>query len=180
MPLSPADPLVQTPLLSPWHLAFKWLTTRSPLTRYSAEEIEYILNLYNDACSVSDTDFMFVVTQMIHETDSLRSVWSNPPNNNPAGIGVTGGLGPDGQPLGQKFETWLEAVQCHVGLILCYRFPAAEGTEAQKRLIRVCTSFRPGAPRGIATTLAELGSKWAADPEYINKLVALSAAIEKV
>lgn len=180
MPLSSADPLIIGAPID-WYAAVKrYIGSRTTPTKYSSDDIDYILSLYSDACDVAQMDDMLVVSQMVHETAALTSPWSQPPHNNPAGIGVTGAIdATTGQPVGQDFSTWLEAVQCHVGLLLCYRYPSGEGTESQKRLIRICTSFRPSAPRGVAMTLSEMASKWAADPDYVNKLVAVSAAIEK-
>lgn len=180
MPLSGADTIVLGPAIDFFGAARRYIFGRTVITKYSTADVDYVLDLYSDACLAGQVDHELAITQMVHETAALTSDWSQPPRRNPAGIGVTGALGADGQPVGQMFDTWLEAVQCHVGLLLCYRYATnAEGTPSQQRLIRVCTSFRPSVPRGVAVTIAEMATKWAADQEYTNKLVAMSAAIAK-
>lgn len=158
----------------------KFITSRQPRTAYLNADIDAILWNYKEVCRVSEVDIEFTLSQMVHETDSLRSAWSQPPNRNPAGIGVTGAV-VDGVPVGQKFDTWLDAIECHVGLILCYRFSASASgiTPNQQRLINDCLSFRPGAPRGVATTITDLAVKWAADPIYATSVVGVASAINK-
>lgn len=161
--------------------ARRFILARAPRTLYTDLEVDYILTLYKEACLQGGVDLVLALTQMVHETAGLTSEWSQPPKRNPAGIGVTGALDPaTGLPLGQFFPTWLDAAQAHIGLLLAYRFPSGEGTPAQKRLISVITGYRgTGIPRGVATTINEMAIKWAADPEYADKLVSVSAAIEK-
>lgn len=152
---------------------------KSRTKQYTALDVDFIVNLYADVCAAGSVDVEFAITQMIHETGALTSLWSSPTRRNPAGIGVTGANGPDGQPLGLVFDSWADAVEAHIGLILCYRFPAGQGSPAQQRLINEMLTHRPGAPRGVATNVAELAVKWAADPEYVTRLSAMHAAVEK-
>lgn len=140
--------------------------------QYSAQDVDYIVSAYLDVCQSGQVDAEFCLTQMIHETGALTSEWSGPTKRNPAGIGVTGVPG-----AGLIFETWADAVEAHVGLILCYRFPAGQGDPEQQVLINDFLRLRPGAPRGVSTTVAELAAKWAADPEYVNKLATINAAV---
>lgn len=168
--------LVQPPIDFP-AAARRYIKARTKT--YSASDVDYIVSLYQDVCRAGEVDLQFVLTQMVHETGALTSEWSQPPKRNPAGIGVTGANGPDGQPLGIWFDSWPDAVEAHVGLILCYRFPAGQGSPAQQRLINEILGHGRTPPRGIATTVSELAVKWAADPEYTNKLTAMSQAISK-
>lgn len=155
--------------------AKKYIMGRTPRTVYLGNDVDSILFIYREACAASGVDLEFAVTQMIHETGALTSDWSQIPKRNPAGIGVTGVAGE-----GQVFDTWADAIQCHIGLILCYRFATgATVTSAQQRLITQCLSFRPGAPRGVGSTLGELAVKWATDTTYVDKLVSLAVNIAK-
>ncbi len=140
--------------------------------QYSASHVDYVIALYEDVCRSGGVDAEFAITQMVHETAALSSEWSGPSKRNPAGIGVTGV--PD---VGLIFDTWPDAVEAHVGLILAYRYPAGQGNPAQQRLINEMLVHRPGAPRGVATNISELAVKWAADPEYVTRLVAINNAI---
>lgn len=145
--------------------------------QYSAMEIDYIVSLYADICTSGGVDVEFALAQMSHETGGLTSAWSAPDKKNPAGIGVTGASGPDGQPLGLVFATWADAVEAHVGLILCYAFAAGQGNLEQQRLINEMLGHRPTAPRAVGKTVAELAAKWAADTTYISKLSAMHDAM---
>jgi hypothetical protein len=156
------------------------ITSKSPRTPYVNSDIDAILWNYREVCRVSEVDIEFVLSQLCHETDFLRSEWSQPPKRNPAGIGVTGAV-VDGVAVGQSFDTWLDAIQCHVGLILCYRFSASASgiSAAQQRLINQCLTFRPGAPRGVGSTINDLAIKWAADTAYATRIVGVASAISK-
>lgn len=140
--------------------------------QYAASDVDFIVSLYSDVCAAGQVDVEFALTQMVHETGALTSDWSSPTKRNPAGIGVTGVPG-----AGLIFDSWADAVEAHIGLILCYRFPAGQGSPAQQRLIDEMLTHRPGAPRGVAKTVAELAVKWAADPEYVPKLVTINTAV---
>lgn len=145
--------------------------------QWSAADVDYIIKLYEDVCRAGGVDAEFAITQMVHETDALRSAWSGPGKRNPAGIGVTGGVDAAGEPLGVVFDTWSDAVEAHVGLILAYRYPAGQGNPAQQRLINEILGHGRTPPRGIATTVTQLAGRWATDPDYVTKLVTLNAAI---
>lgn len=154
--------------------ARRYIKTRA---KYPAAEVDYIISLYTDVCRAGAVDAEFAITQMVHETAALTSEWSLPPKRNPAGIGVTGALGTNGEPLGVWFDTWSDAVEAHVGLILAYRYPAGQGNVAQQRLINEILGHGRTPPRGIAATIAELAVKWAADPAYVTSLIRVNAAI---
>lgn len=154
--------------------ARRYIKTRA---KYTAAEVDYIVSLYADVCRSGAVDAEFALTQMVHETGALTSDWSLPPKRNPAGIGVTGATGPDGLPLGVWFDTWSDAVEAHVGLILAYRYPAGQGNAAQQRLINEILGHGRTPPRGIASTVAELSARWAADPAYVTSLIRVNAAV---
>lgn len=152
--------------------AYRYILSRTPRTAYSDAEVASIIYMYRESCRTGSVDLLLALAQMCHETGALTSVWSQPPHRNPAGIGVTGAPG-----VGQSFDSWIDAVQAHVGLLLAYRFPAGEGSDAQKRLINMLLSYRPSAPRGVAVTVGEMASRWAADSTYVTRLEAMAAAI---
>lgn len=157
----------------------RYIASRTVRTPYTDLELDYIIGLYRDACKTGGVDIELALTQMVHETAALTSDWSQPPKRNPAGIGVTGGLDPvTGQPLGQHFESWLDAVQAHVGLLLAYRFAAGQGNDGQQRLIDHLLTFR-SPPRAVGTTVGQMALKWAADTAYVSKLSAIAGAIAK-
>lgn len=179
MPLSTSDTILVTPAIDFPEATKRYLKTRPTRTPYSDTDVDYIVRMYVESCMTGNVDVELALTQMVHETAALTSEWSQPPRRNPAGIGVTGAVDTAGNPVGQFFPTWLDAVQAHVGLLLAYRFAAGGGNAAQKRLIDFLVSYRPGAPRGVGQTIAEMAVKWAADTTYADKLVAVSAAISK-
>lgn len=179
MRLSPSDTILLTPPVDFPVATKRYIMGRATPTLYSSADVDYIILLYRDACTTGNVDPELALTQMVHETAALTSDWSQPPKRNPAGIGVTGAVDAQGVPVGQSFATWLDAVQCHVGLLLCYRFAVGGGNAAQQRLVNLCLSYRPSAPRGVGTTITDMATKWAADGTYVDKLVALSAAIAK-
>lgn len=179
MTLTPSDTILLSAPIDFFAATKRYIMGRTTPTTYSSTDVDYILTLYKEACITGGVDPELGLSQMVHETAALTSDWSQLPKRNPAGIGVTGAVGTDGQPVGQIFPSWLDGVQCHVGLLLCYRFPAGSGNTQQQRLINLCLSYRPGAPRGVATTVTEMAAKWAADPAYADKLSAMSVAISK-
>lgn len=140
--------------------------------QYAAQEVDYIVSLYADVCRAGEVDVEFAITQMVHETAALSSDWASPSKRNPAGLDVTGEPG-----RGLIFDTWSDAVEAHIGLILCYRFPAGQGSPAQQRLINEFLVHKPSPPRGFAKTVADLAAKWAADPAYVPALVRVNEAI---
>lgn len=174
--LHAGTPLIVGPPLDFVNAARRYIKTRA---KYTAQEVDAIIFLYTDICRAGAVDAEFAITQMVHETAALSSDWSQPPKRNPAGIGVTGANGPDGQPLGVWFDTWSDAVEAHIGLILAYRYPAGQGNVTQQRLINEILGHGRTPPRGIATNLGELAAKWAADPLYVDKMAAMYTAISK-
>ena len=145
--------------------------------QYTASEVDYIISLYVDICRAAEVDVELLITQMIHETAALTSAWSSPTKRNPAGIGVTGAIGADGQPLGFVFDTWADSVEAHVGLILCYRFAAGQGSPSQQKIINDYLLIRPSAPRNVATTLSSMAVKWAADPAYVETMIRVNDTV---
>lgn len=146
--------------------------------QYTPAEVDYIISLYTDVCRAGEVDVELLITQMIHETAGLTSAWSSPTKRNPAGIGVTGATDPvTGEALGFVFDTWADAVEAHVGLILCYRFATGQGSPSQQKIINDYLLLRPSAPRNVATTLAQMAVKWAADPAYVTTMVRVNEVV---
>lgn len=119
-------------------------------------------------------DPLLAVAQMIHETGSLTSWWSQRPRRNPAGIGVTGdnrasrpttlGWAFDRASglwkAGVSFPTWADdAIPAHVGRLLAYATKPGERTPEQMRLVARAMGYRalPDVMHGSAPTLRPLG-----------------------
>jgi hypothetical protein len=153
--------------------ARRYLKTVTGRVRTPAE-LDSLVTVYTQACQAARLPVGLLLAQMVHETDAMRSMWSQPPRRNPAGIGVTGAKDGNNEPVGQWFDTDAQGVLCHVGLVCCYRYsPTDTVSDPQQRLIDLCLSYRPSAPRGIAVTFAELAAKWAVDPDYVPKVQAV-------
>jgi Mannosyl-glycoprotein endo-beta-N-acetylglucosaminidase len=160
---------------------------RPPHGAYTDADIDYIVRHYLDACRPVGLDPLVCFAQLQVETGHLTSFWAARPRCNPAGIGVTGELNPDGTPKGISFGRWgwdSEAVgggsiRAHVGRLLLYAIRVGHGTPAQNVLMNEAKRWRayPDDRRGKVTTVGGLAGTWAADPQYGNKLVAASRAI---
>lgn len=120
-------------------------------------------------------DPIIAVAQMIHETGNLTSFWSQRPQRNPAGIGVTGqkqATPPADRKnwafnsqrqmweAGLSFASWKDdAIPGHLGRLLAYALRVDEGSELQRALLAKAMSYRsfPQAFRGSAVTIKQLG-----------------------
>lgn len=170
MPLHASSTLLVTPPVDFLAASRRYIKPRAK--QYSAEEVDYIISLYADICRAGQVDVEFAITQMVHETAALSSDWASPTKRNPAGLDVTGEPG-----RGLIFDTWSDAVEAHIGLILAYRFPVGQGSPSQQRLINEFLTHKPSPPRGFAKTVADLAAKWAADPAYVDSLVRVHGVI---
>jgi N-acetyl-anhydromuramyl-L-alanine amidase AmpD len=141
---------------------------------YGDAKVREIVQLYFNTAIPGGLDPLLVIAQMVEETATLTSFWSQPPRRNPAGIGVTGE-----QNVGISFATWRDAVRAHVGRLLAYAVEPDRETPAQRMLIAEALAVRPLASsvRGKAPTLAGLAERWAADPAYADKLSSVANAI---
>ncbi len=87
-----------------------------------------------------------LIAQMLHETDFLRSWWSQPPRRNMAGIGVTGAAqtaNPSSNAwalrsenstwyAGYSFGDWFAAVEAHFAHMSAYVWPDERNNASQK------------------------------------------------
>lgn len=177
----PVETLVttQTELLSPPR------STQAALGRYmlarkhgtySDAEVRDIVKKYVTTAKAVGLDPLLVVSQMVLETGSLTSDWSQPPRRNPAGIGVTGQPG-----AGISFPSWDEAVRAHVGRLLAYALPKGKGDADQRALISEALTVRPlpDNRRGCAPTLEGLAGTWATDKGYAGKIARVANEMAK-
>jgi hypothetical protein len=148
---------------------------RSGAGVYSEDDVRYIARLYFEATEPVGVDPLIAIAQMVVETGALTSNWSQPPHRNPAGLGVTGEPG-----AGLSFPNWTAAVHAHIGRLLAYTLPSGNETPEQRALIAEALQWRPlpANYRGIAPTLAGLARRWAADPEYAEKIAAKATEIQ--
>lgn len=174
-PLAYDSPLLGAPTGTPEQAA-RWLLA-IPGHLYDQNGIVTIVNAYVIHGDAVGMDWFLALAQNFHETDHLRSWWSQRPRRNPAGIGVTGATSIV-QPSygswawkeetglwheGVSFERWdADAVKAHLGRLLAYAVKEPQN-EAQRAMIDYALSFRslPASYRGIATTIIGLNGKWA-------------------
>jgi hypothetical protein len=136
---------------------------------------EVIVPSYFRICLPVGVDPLVALAQMVHETGNLTSFWSQRPQRNPAGIGVTGQAQSE-QPAnlrdwayntqrmrwerGLSFPSWADdAIPAHIGRLLAYALTPGSGTVLQRSLIARALSFRsmPLEYQGTARTLKQLG-----------------------
>lgn len=168
---------------------------------YTAYDQRVIVAGYHSQAAVVGLDATLAVAQMIHETGALTSFWSQRPQRNPAGIGVTGDWRMPGaaQPTpaaewrrnpqrslrwerGLSFASWLEdAIPAHLGRLLAYARTDDQATAAQRALIVQALAVRPlpAELRGSAHTLAQLGTRWAASSDYGARIADVANAIRQ-
>ena len=144
---------------------------------YTETDVEVIVDGYYATAIAVGLDPLLVVAQMTEETGGLSSFWSQRPQRNFAGIGVTGAPG-----VGNTFPSLTAGIRAHTGRLLAYVLPAGAGNPAQAALIREALQARdlPGDRRGVAPTLAGLSGKWAMDKEYAAKVAAVANQIRNV
>ena len=143
-------------------------------SRYKDSALANIVQLYVNTCKLIGLDPLVAVSQMELETGHLTSKASQPPQRNPAGIGITGAPGE-----GLSFPNWNKAVRAHVGRLAAYAIPSGKGTPAQKALIAEALAVRPLDPkkRGVAVRVRGLSRHWAADPDYAKKIVKIAKEV---
>jgi len=161
---------------------------------YSLADVRFILGTYLDTAQAVGVDPLIAISQMILETDNLKSWWSQRPRRNPAGIGVTGEkrhtVPPEderdqwaqterGWERGLSFPTWEHAVRTNVGRLLAYALRDEETNESQQALIEEALSRRSLAEnyRGQAKTLKGLNGTWAPVPDYADRIVRVANAL---
>jgi hypothetical protein len=139
---------------------------------YSDGDVATIVNAYWQQAQAVNLDPVLVVAQVIHESGNLTSFWSQRPQRNPAGIGVTGehaerpvaGYAYNTQrgrwERGISFPSWVRhAIPAHLGRLLLYAIPLGGGTDAQRALITTALKWRtfPDGFRGSAPRIKALG-----------------------
>jgi hypothetical protein len=88
-------------------------------------------------CKSIGLDPLVAGSQMELDTGHLTSKPSQPPQRNPAGIGITGpGV------TGVSFPNWRKAARAHVGRLAAFAIPKGKGTLAQKALIAEALGVR--------------------------------------
>ncbi len=168
-----------SPILGPQTAAMdqmsRYILSR-PHGEYTEKDIaDVIIPAYVRICLPVGVDPVLAVAQMIHETGNLTSFWSQRPQRNPAGIGVTGQwqthqpANPSGWAYntqrqrweaGVSFATWADdAIPAQIGRLLAYALREGSETPPQRELIAKALSYRPfpRAFRGSAQTIKQLG-----------------------
>jgi hypothetical protein len=143
-------------------------------SRYKDSTLADIISLYVKTCKSVGIDPLVAVSQMELETAHLTSKASQPPQRNPAGIGITGAPGE-----GVSFPNWKKAVRAHVGRLAAFALPKGQETRTQKALIAEALAVRPlpDSKRGSAARLKGLSRNWATDPKYANKIARIGKEI---
>lgn len=153
----------------------RFITGRAHGDYRERDIIEVIVPTYFRVCLPVGVDPLIALAQMVHETGNLTSFWSQRPQRNPAGIGVTGQSQVE-QPAdvrswayntqrmrweaGLSFPNWVtDAIPAHVGRLLAYALTPGSGTTLQRNLIARALSFRnlPLDYQGSARTIKQLG-----------------------
>jgi hypothetical protein len=135
-------------------------------------DVEKILGYYWQYAPPVGVDPFLAASQMVFETDALRSQWAARPRRNPAGLGVR-------QEGGLSFATWEDGVQAHIGQLLAFALGDDQANQAQREMMARNPRHSHIAPelRGSAPTLSGLSDRWTADPRYADKLTARAVAI---
>lgn len=143
---------------------------------YTVYDVGLILSYYYKYCNQVGVDYVFAISQMLHETGWLNSWWANRPRRNPAGIGVTGQttttnphddenwaqIGPNSWARGQSFRSWDIAVQNHISRLLCYALNDNEMTPEQLAFSEICgAKARLQRVRGVAKIWEGFNGTWA-------------------
>ena len=171
---------------------------------YTTKDLhEVIFPAYFAQATAVGLDPVLALCQSAHETGRWTSFWSQRPQRNPAGIGVTGqswDAQPPNEPAayntdrqrwerGHSFASWADdAIPAHLGRLLAWALPQGSGTSEQQALIDRALSVRPlpANARGSALTAQALGRVhnpsgigWA-DPgdSYGARLAALVASVQ--
>ena len=145
-----------------------------PTGSYGKEEVRRIIWLYWTTCRPVGLDPLLAAAQMYLETGHLTSPWSQPPNHNFAGIGVTGLPG-----AGVRFPNEAWSVRAHAGRLLAYALRAGDETTLQRHLVAEALSWRPlpDSRRGVAPTLGGLEGTWALSAGYASHVAEIANRI---
>jgi hypothetical protein len=154
--------------------------------KYTDGDIRLILNHYINYGQQVGVDYVFAISQMIHETGWLDSWWCARPRRNPAGIGVTGqvSLKDPKDPAnwaqsgaiwkrGQSFASWEISAQHHLARLLCYALKDEEMTPEQLAFAQKISA--PARVRGVAKQWVGFNGVWAVPGRtYAQKLATIA------
>ncbi len=163
-------------------------------TTYTPYDVQVIVGHYWRMAPAVGIDPLLAMAQVIHETDNLKSWWSQRPRRNPAGLGVTGAEQPAPPPpeeqaewawdgttqvwkKGLSFASWEDGTRVHLGRLLAYGLRPGEASAAQQPLIDEALALRPLPDdlRGVARTLRGLNGRWAYPGTTYGENIALLA-----
>jgi hypothetical protein len=176
------------------------IITNNPYCQYNSADVRAIVNLYVTYATQAGLDWWLVLCQNMHETGRLSSWWSARPRRNPAGIGVNGRIstvkpaeaGWEYHEIdkvwkkGLTFISWRQAVQVHVGHLLCYVYTDEEMSPEQLRMSAVSPNkpFIPSSYRGSTKQISGLTQRWAyskvlppVERQYHNRICAMANTI---
>jgi hypothetical protein len=134
---------------------------------YGRQGWTQIWQAYRDACRTEGVSQAVALVQMVHETNWLKfggTVQAS--QNNFAGLGVTGG-----GVAGLSFPDIRTGALAHVQHLKAY------GSTEPLAVPAVDPRFRY-VKRGTAPTVQSLTKRWAADPNYGDKLIRLYRQLE--
>jgi hypothetical protein len=150
-----------------------------PNQGYTAKDIEEIIIHYQTYGEMVQVDWLAAFAQNLHETDNLRSWWSQRPRRNPAGLRVTGerraqqppndahwAFNPDTNMWhkGMSFDSWDSSAKAHIAYLLSYALTNQQLTPTQRTFIAespVSFILDRNVNRGVAPTLSGLNGRWA-------------------
>lgn len=177
---SPAAPVaalsLHSPILGPAsgsaEQVIAFVKAQLPPDSEYRNDVEKIIGYYWQHGAAVGVDPFLAATQMVLETDALRSHWAARPRRNPAGLGVR-------QEGGLSFATWDAAVQAQLGQLLALALSPEQASQAQREMIgrNPRNDHLAAELRGSAPTVRDLAGRWSSDPAYAQKLVARAQAI---
>lgn len=190
-PLTADSPLFSPPRATAEQVA-AYIVHRG--TTYTPYDVQVIVGHYWRMAPAVGIDPLLAMAQVIHETDNLKSWWSQRPRRNPAGLGVTGAEQPAPPPpeeqvewawdgtaqvwkKGLSFASWEDGARAHLGRLLAYGLRPGEASAAQQPLIDEALALRPLPDdlRGVARTLRGLNGRWAYPGATYGENIALLA-----
>jgi hypothetical protein len=164
-----------------------------PAQQYTRTDLTTIVTTYKQFGEETGIDWVAALAQNLHETDNLRSWWSQRPRRNPAGLRVTGERRqspPDGDVQwsfndgtqqwhrGMSFPSWNDSIKAHVAYLLSYACTNDQLTPAQRDFIMstsVSFVLSRSVNRGVAPTLHGLNGKWAVPgTTYATRIAAMA------
>ncbi len=92
------------------------------------------------------------------------------------------------EPPNIEFRNPYRGVRAHLGRVLAFRLPEGQGTRDQRALVREALSYRllggtkesNAKLRGLCRTFEQMAKYWAADAQYVPKVMGWLAAIKAV